>query len=119
MYRYIILMCPYSGVPEDPVHYTVDRRWIAAVLCLGWLNVFDSEMEVEAAKGLPYRRPMLRVVRLYASCGRGGLQCIVLYRRRSLNFQNPVSVKPLVALPSLWVYHLHLFDTEKKGRLEI
>jgi hypothetical protein len=33
----------------------ITRRWTHAVLCLGWLNIFLSIVEVEAAKGVPYR----------------------------------------------------------------
>ncbi len=48
-------------------------------------------MEVEAAKGVPYRWLIIRAVQLssevYSSCGGEGLRCNVLYRRRSLNFQ--------------------------------
>jgi hypothetical protein len=41
------------------------------------LIYFESEAEVEAAKGVPYRRLMLRAVQLssevYSSCGGEGL----------------------------------------------
>jgi hypothetical protein len=71
----------------------------------GWI-CFESEMEVEAAKGVLYRRLMLRAVQLssevYSSCGGEGLQFNVPYRRRLLNFQYPDRVKPLKILTSLW-----------------
>ncbi len=71
----------------------------------GWINV-ESLVEVEAAKGVPYRRPILRAAQLwyevYCSCGGEGLRCNVLHRRRSLNFQYPVRAEPLVFLTSLW-----------------
>ncbi len=64
-------------------------------------------MEVEAAKVVPYRRPILRAVQLryevYSSCGRGGLRSDVLYRRHPLNFHYRVRAEPLVFLTSLWV----------------
>jgi hypothetical protein len=64
----------------------------------GWI-CFESEVEVEAAKGELYSQLMLRVVQLssevYSSCGGEGLQCNVPYRRRSLNCQYPHCVKPL------------------------
>jgi hypothetical protein len=73
----------------------------------GWI-CFESEVEMEAAKGVPYRRLMLRAVQLpsevYSSCGGEGLLCNVLYRRRSLNFQDSDRVKPLETLTSLWYY---------------
>jgi hypothetical protein len=72
----------------------------------GWI-CFESEVEVEAAKGVPYRRLMLRAVQLpsevYSSCGGEGLLCNVLYLRRSLNFQDSDRVKPLETLTSLWL----------------
>ncbi len=65
-------------------------------------------MEVEAAKGVPYRHPLLIAVQLssevYSSYGGGGLQCNVLYGQRSLNFQYPVLAEPLVFLSSLCLY---------------
>ncbi len=65
----------------------------------------DSEVEVEAAKGVPYtRRPMLRATQLisevYASCEGGGLRCNVLYRLGSPNYKKVVLVKALVILTS-------------------
>ncbi len=40
----------------------------------GWIY-FESEVEVEAANGVKYRRPMLRATQLwyevYSSCGKG------------------------------------------------
>jgi hypothetical protein len=74
----------------------------------GWI-CFESEVEVEAAKGVLYRRLMLTAIQLssevYTSCGGEGLRCNVLHRRRSLNFQNPDRVKPLETLTSLWGVH--------------
>jgi hypothetical protein len=68
--------------------------------------MIESPVEVEAAKGVPYRRPMLRDVQLssevYSSYGGEGLRCNVLYRLRSLNFQYSDRVKPLEILTSLW-----------------
>ncbi len=70
---------------------------------------FDSEVEVEAEKGVLYRRPILRAAQLsyevYCSCAGEGLRCNVLYRRHPLNFQYPVRAEPLVFLTSLWVQH--------------
>jgi hypothetical protein len=44
---------------------------------------FDSELEVEAAKGEPYHWPMLRAFQLfsevYTSCRGGGLSCIMAF----------------------------------------
>ncbi len=64
----------------------------------GWMCI-DSEVEVEAAKGVLYRRLMLRAVQLlsevYSSCGGGGFRCNVLYPRRSPNFQKTDRAKPL------------------------
>jgi hypothetical protein len=37
--------------------------------------------------------------KVYASCGGGGLRCIVVYRRSSLNCQKADRVKPLNSLP--------------------
>ncbi len=66
---------------------------------------FDSEMTVEAANEVLYRRFMLRAVQLspevYSSCGGGGLRSNVLHRQRLLNFQYPCRVKPLEILTSL------------------
>ncbi len=65
----------------------------------------ESEMEVKAAKSVPYRRSMLRAAQLlsevYSSCGEEGLRCDVLYRRRLLDFQYLHRVKPLEILTSL------------------
>jgi hypothetical protein len=70
----------------------------------GWM-CFESEVEVEAAKGVPYYQLMLRAVHLssevYSICGGEGLRYNVLYRPRSLNFQYPDRVKPLEILTSL------------------
>jgi hypothetical protein len=45
--------------------------------------MIESPVEVEAAKGVPYRQPMLRDVQLssevYSSYGGEGLRCNVLY----------------------------------------
>jgi hypothetical protein len=72
----------------------------------GWI-CFESEVGVEAAKSVPYRRLMLRAVQVssevYTSCGGEGLRCNVLYPRRSLNFQYSDRVKPLEVLTSLWI----------------
>jgi hypothetical protein len=77
----------------------------------GWI-CFESVVEVEAAKGVPYRLPMLRAVQLssevYSSCGGEGLRCNVLCRRRSLSFQYSERVKPLEILTSLWLIHTFL-----------
>jgi hypothetical protein len=60
---------------------------------------------MEAAKGVQYRRLLLKAVQLssevYSSCGGEGLRCNVLYRRRLLNFQYPDRIKPLEILTSL------------------
>ncbi len=70
---------------------------------------FDSEVEVEAAKGVLYCRLMLRAVQLssevYSDCGGEGLRCDVLYPWHSLNFHYPHRVKPLEILTSLWTQH--------------
>ncbi len=84
----------------------ITRRWTHAVICLGWLISVESLVEVEAAKGVPYRRPILRAAQLwyevYCSCRGEGFRCNVLHRRRPLNFQYPVRAEPLVFLTSLW-----------------
>ncbi len=79
----------------------------------GWINV-EILVEVEAATGVPYRRPILRAAQLwyevYSSCGGEGLRCNVLHRRRPLNFQYLVGAEPLVFLTSLWLglYNMHV-----------
>ncbi len=56
----------------------------------GWIY-FESPVEVEAAKVVLYRQPLLRAAQMwyefYSSCGGEGLRCNVLYRRHPLNFQ--------------------------------
>jgi hypothetical protein len=78
----------------------------------GWI-CFESEVEVEAAKSVPYCRLVLRAVQLssevYTSCRGEGLRCNVLYPRRSLNFQYSDRVKPLEILTSLWCAQYHSF----------
>ncbi len=65
----------------------------------GWRG-FESEMEVEAAKGVPYFRPMLRML------SSSHLRCmpgveeedydVMSNRRRSPNFEKADHVKPKV-----------------------
>jgi hypothetical protein len=56
------------------------------------------QVEVEAAQGVLYCRPLLGAVQLlsevYASCWGGGLRCNFLQWRHSINFQYPICVKP-------------------------
>jgi hypothetical protein len=91
---------------KDPV--LIDAGPMPSSAWAGWM-CFESEVEVEAAKGVPYRLPMFRAVQLssevYSSCGEEGLRCNVLYRRRSLNIQYSERVKPLEILTSLWLIH--------------
>jgi hypothetical protein len=91
-----------GGLHKDPVQ--LDAGPMLSPAWAGW-KCFESEVEVEAAKGVPYRRSMLRAVQLssevYSSCGGEGLRCNVLYRQRSLNFQDLRRVKPLEILTSL------------------
>ncbi len=88
---------------KDPVY--IDAGPMPSSAWAGWIR-FESEVEVEAAKSVPYRRLMLSAIKLpsevYSSCAGEGLRCKVLYRRRSLNFQYPDRVKPLGILTSLW-----------------
>jgi hypothetical protein len=66
---------------KDPVQ--LDAGPLPSSAWAGW-RCFNSEMEVEAAKGELYRWPILTAVKLssevYASCGGGGLRRNVLYR---------------------------------------
>jgi hypothetical protein len=77
----------------------------------GWI-CYESEVEVEAAKGVQYRRPMLRAVQLssevYSSCGGEGLRCNILYQWHSLDFQYPLCIKPLEILFSVCYVHVQL-----------
>ncbi len=54
-------------------------------------GLIESPVEMEAAKDEPYHHPKFRAVQLfsqvYASCPGGRLQCDVLKRWRSTNFQ--------------------------------
>ncbi len=65
---------PSLGATKDPV--LLDAGPLPSPARSSWKG-FDIEVEVEATKGKPYRRPMLRAVQLSckvcASCGGGGL----------------------------------------------
>ncbi len=83
-------------VTKDPI--LIDVGPMPSSAWAGWI-CFESEVEVEAAKSVPYRRPMFRAAQLssevYSICGEEGLRCNVLYRRRSPNFQYSACAKPL------------------------
>ncbi len=68
-----------------------------------WLMADCKSMKVEAARRVPYRRPMLGAAKLlfnvYTSCWGGRLRCNVPHRRRSTNFQYPVPMHQTSSLP--------------------
>ncbi len=89
----IDVFCHQSIIGIDPIDVFLT---IGAQL---WC--FDSEVEVEAAKGVPTAGLCSELSEVYSShdsrCGEG-FQSNVLYRRYSLNFQYPNRVKPLEIL---------------------